>query len=308
MLDSPFFTTSTLRGWCGSPVQQLSGPLDQLRRQIPRFARRMGVCGDDMVLRQPMTPGERERIVARVSSNYQLVQHHDVLDAIESLLPQLDAGAARVPASVVLSPDGERMDVTVELPCARYVPGDGFDLAVRIRVRNSVDKSCALYGGIEFLRTICTNGMTAWRGSVLRRVHNRPSALEHVRRHLLKGFDQLSLDHAHFEKLLNNPVDPGRLPGWVDEVVAPAWDCWDAARAFHIATTGFDGAVKRRSNVPPHRLELLQPRIVPGACAPAANAYHVMQALSYVASRLPWLHTRETRLAGIATLMEPLLN
>ena len=43
-------------------------------------------------------------------------------------------------------------------------------------------------------------------------------------------------------------------------------------------------------------------------CAPVGNACHVMQALSYVASRSPWLHTRESRLASSAKLVEPLLN
>jgi len=103
------------------------------------------------------------------------------------------------------------------------------------------------------------------------------------------------------------PVGTDRLASWVDEVVTRKWDRWDAARVFHVASAGQDGWVPYRTDVPPHRLQLNDATPAPGACAPAANAYHVMQALSFVASRVPWLQDRYARLAGIPRLLEPLL-
>jgi hypothetical protein len=171
-----------------------------------------------------------------------------------------------------------------------------------------VDRSCALTGSVEFLRKICSNGMVGWSGIPFRRIHNRPQVLWLIRRDLTRQFDALRDDISRFERLFATPVATDRLATWVDEVIARKWGRADAARVFHVATTGQDGWVRSRTDVPPHRQQLQDAVPAPGACAPVANAYHVVQALSFVASRVPWLQDRYARLAGVPGLLEALLE
>jgi hypothetical protein len=263
---------------------------------------------DLRVVRQPLTAGESDRVVARVSSRYSLVQHHEVLDLAESLLPRFEAEPKNVVAEMVMTPHGERMDLTVELPSAKYTPADGYALATRMRLLNSVDTSTALFGSIEFLRKICSNGMVGWKGSRVRRTHTQFRALSQLRNRLLSQFDQLGEDTAYFEQMLAHQIDREVLAKWVDEVVATEWNRWAAARVFHVAASGHDGDVVCCSDLPPHRLLLQNAMLAPGACAPANNVYHVAQALSFVASRLISWGNRYRWLADIPRLLEPLMN
>jgi hypothetical protein len=264
--------------------------------------------GDMRVLRQPLAPGESDRLIARVSNRYSLVQHHDVLDMAESLLPRFEADAENATAQLIMTPHGERMDLTVELPSAMYTPSDGYALAARIRLLNSVDTSTALFGSIEFLRKVCSNGMVGWRGSRVRRTHTQFYALSQVRNRLTAQFDELTQDTAYFEQMLARPTDREMLAQWVDEVVAEVWDRWAAARVFHIAANGHDGDVIRHPHLPPHRMAIENATLAPGACAPASNVYHVAQALSFVASRLVCLNDRYRWLGDIPRLLKPLMN
>jgi len=115
-----------------------------------------------------------------------------------------------------MTPHGERMDLTVELPSAKYTPSDGYALAARMRLLNSVDTSTALFGSIEFLRKVCSNGMVAWRGSRNRRTHTQFLALSQIRNRLLSDFDGLGEDTAYFEKMLAHQIDREQLAEWVD--------------------------------------------------------------------------------------------
>src|SRR5665213_1171447 len=147
--------TSNRIKWGRGRTRFIRGKLTELRRHLPRFELRLGVRGDKIVVRQPLLDTESERAVARVSARYSLVQHHDVLDAAEALLPRFEAAPKDVLAEIVMTAHGERMDLTVELPSAKYTPADGYALAIRMRILNSVDTSTALFGSIEFLRVIC---------------------------------------------------------------------------------------------------------------------------------------------------------
>lgn len=295
--------------WGRGRIRIFRGKLPELRRHVPRFELRLGAWSDKVVVRQPLNAWESERIVGRVSNRYTLVQHHDVLDAAEALLARFEAEPKDSNAEIVMTPHGERMDLTVELPTAKYTPADGYALAARMRLLNTVDASTALFGNIEFLRKICSNGMVGWRGSPrVRRTHVQVMPLPQVRNRLLSQFDQLEDDTAYFEKMLSHPIDRDQLAQWVDDVVATQWDRWAAARVFHVAASGHDGNVICRTDVPPHRLALENAMLAPGACAPARNVYHVAQALSFVASRLVSWSDRYRHLAGIPRMLDPLMN
>jgi hypothetical protein len=294
--------------WGRGRTRIFRGKLSELRQHLPRFELRFGMRGDMRVMRQPLIAGESDRLIARVSNRYSLVQHHEVLDVAEALLPRFEAEPNDAMAELVMTPHGERMDLTVELPSARYTPSDGYALATRMRLLNSVDTSTALFGSLEFLRKICSNGMVGWNGSRVRRTHTQSLALSQVRNRLLSQFDQLWQDTAYFEQMLAHRIDREKLAQWVDEAVAKTWDRWAAARVFHVATSGHDGDVICRPDLPPHRTALQNCMLAPGACAPASNVYHVAQALSFVASRLVSWSDRYRRLADIPRLLEPLMN
>jgi len=294
--------------WGRGRTRIIRGTLSELRRLLPRFELRFGVRSDKVVVRQPLNATESERIVARVSNRYSLVQHHDVLDAAEALLPRFEAEPKDALAEIVMTPRGERIDLTMDLPSNSYTPSDGYALATRMRLRNSVDTSTALFGSIEFLRVVCSNGMVGWRGSPVRRTHVQFLALSQVRNRLLSDFDQVGEDRAYFEEMLVHQISREQLVQWVDEVVANQWDRCAAARVFHVAASGCDGDVICRRDISPHRLALQNIMPAPGACAPASNVYHVAQALSFVASRLVSWSDRYRYLGDIPRLLEPLMN
>ena len=76
-----------------------------------------------------------------------------------------------------------------------------------------------------------------------------------------------------------------------------------------IVTTGLDGEPCRTPKLaPPHAREVVNPTQVPGADAPARDAYAVAQALAWVAARRKELAEETAWRAQIAGLMEELLE
>jgi hypothetical protein len=295
--------------WCGGPVRIVRGPLAAMRDQLPVFNRRLGGRSGYRITRTASSGEEAD--VADVTGVYHLVQHRDVVDALlQRLSAEIGDGVAArtAPATMVLGPRECRMDLTVDLPYVRHTPRDGYRIGGQVSVRNSVDKSCALYAGFGFLRWVCSNGMFAWDGRRARKVHNQcrilRAVMDHVTEQLRQGVKGLRL----FDALLDRPVRSADLGAWTDAVVARGWGRWDAARVYHVAVHGVYGEPERRTDVAPHLLALSAGRPAAGACAPARNLYHLMHALSYVASRSTPYERRLTRLVQVHQMVEPLLN
>ncbi len=295
--------------WLGGMARVIRGPLGRMREHVPVFNRRLGGPEGYRITANPLTPGGPERFVAGISSTYQLVQHRDVIARVqEELSDHGDAAAADAAAVMILGQCDRQMDLTVDVPWPAYRPSDGHLVAGRVSVRNSVDRSTALYGGVSFLRLICTNGMVGWTGPRMRRIHNCPRVLNTVMRHVSQELANSRGQRKQLDALLNKRIDRGAVAGWVDQVVTRKWGKYDAARVYHVAINGEDGDVDLRWGELAHDLPLTERREAAGACAPVTNAYHLMQALSYVASRATPYEARLSRLMQVSGLVEPLLN
>ncbi len=304
-----YFEQSSSIAWLGGPARVIRGPLGRMREHVPVFNRRLGGPEGYRVTANPLTPGGPERVVAGTSSTYWLVQHRDLIDSVQQELSDHgDAAAADAAAMMVLGHGDRQMDLTVHVPWPAYRPADGHLVAGRVSVRNSVDRSTALYGGVSFLRLICTNGMVGWTGPRMRRIHNCPQVLNTVMRHVSQELANSRGQRKQLDALLDKRIDRGAVAGWVDQTVTRKWGKHDAARVYHVAINGEDGDVDLRLGEPAHACPLNERRAAAGACAPVTNAYHLMQALSYVASRATPYEARLSRLMQVSALVEPLLN
>ena len=60
--------------------------------------------------------------------------------------------------------------------------------------------------------------------------------------------------------------------------------------------------------LPAHELNVSEPTLVPGACAPVTNLYHAGQALAWVAGTADSLNVRATRQGAIGGLLARLMR
>lgn len=102
---------------------------------------------------------------------------------------------------------------------------------------------------------------------------------------------------------------PSQIEYWIDEVVAKKWNANAAARAYHIAKTGYDGNVAPpQKDVTPHEREVSRTDEVPGAFAPVRNAYDISQVLSWIAGHRGTIQEQLKWMMDIPYLMDALLK
>jgi hypothetical protein len=116
-------------------------------------------------------------------------------------------------------------------------------------------------------------------------------------------------EHKRYRRWLDMPVTMDRVERWADEKVAKVWGPHAAARMCHIARTGRDGRIEDPfEKARPHERQVANERQVPGAFAPVKNAFHVSQALSWLASHRGTLEDQFERTAQVHRLMSSLLG
>lgn len=101
-------------------------------------------------------------------------------------------------------------------------------------------------------------------------------------------------------------VEASSLIGWLERNVAKEWGTHAAARVWNIINVGYDGSVEQAKNCKPHQLPVSNTVVVPGACAPASNLFHVSQALSWIARTRTTVPERLGYVKAIPGLMEQL--
>ncbi len=286
-------------------VTQYKGSVGNLRKRLPTFRRRPNRYREHEIF-SDNSPGT---VVGHVSPGYVLIQHGELLDALPEVISEMGYELGNLYGELTLTSHGERMELLIDLPYLDEVPSDGFALACRLRCVNSVDRSTALAAEIQWYRQICSNGMFGWSGERLRRVHRFENALGWVQNQLIKRFENLPSDRLHFKSLMEMSVRWNVIQDWADVFIARKWGKHEAARVLSICRTGNDGNVQRGfTDEMAHELEVSPTMEVPGACAPVMNAYHVGQALSWVAGQSETLHTRFSRTAAIPVLLRYLMN
>jgi hypothetical protein len=150
----------------------------------------------------------------------------------------------------------------------------------------------------------------------LRRIHLQSRKSEDIKKFLQKQLRRApkaqSLYKQWYEKTVFHEAKPSQvqIEHWIDETVAKRWGVHAAAKAYHIAKTGYDGELVNpfEQDVKPHEREVQCKDKVPGSFAPVRNAYDISQVLSWLASQRGAIQDRLDRTMDIPYLMRALLK
>jgi hypothetical protein len=307
-----FLTTPDLT-WFGYRASAAEFSLGEVDAVLPEFSRAPFAHGEavneyrDEIIRLPHGDDLRHIPVSTVSKRYALIQHREVFGWLRSgLKTVVGDDADDLPVELVMSAYGERMRMRVVVPDIGIDPGDNYKLARTVEVTNSVDRSCALDVRLSWLRLICTNGLSEHEDDRLRKIHhldwmNSNDPAEFLADHLKNSdFTETTL-----RQWMATPVEVKNLAAWADTAVAKAWGKTLAARAYHIARTGYDGAVGRSSL--PSQANVSSDQRVPGAPAPVETLYHLSQVLTWLAGRHRRIEDQQKMLEQVDDLLAPFL-
>jgi hypothetical protein len=301
--------------WHGQKVIKTAGTLNALRRLIPYFMRANFALGAgnnlylDQIIRQPISQDENPIPVATVSKHYVLIQHHDVLNAMEKALRTINLEPDFLRAELKLSEYGERMEFCFDVPCFTHDPGDGQNIILRIYCLNSVDKSTALELGLSWYRLVCSNGMIALDTKAkLRRIHLGSLDIPEITEFLNEEIKSIGRSVEVYSGWNKVNMSVNQFEQWADNKLADSWGTHLAARACHIARRGRDGRIADPfEKALPHEKRITEEESVPGAIAPISNAYHAYQVLTWLASHRPTMQDRFIKSAEVPRLMKQMI-
>lgn len=101
---------------------------------------------------------DNRKVITITSSDYQLVSHEDVINAVEAIfemnkwdyqLYDINVGGRR----------GNKMYVTYNLPQYKFSVTDGDEMIPYVQIYNSYDKSLLFGAAVGLYRVICSNGL-----------------------------------------------------------------------------------------------------------------------------------------------------
>lgn len=228
-------------------------------------------------------------------------------DAIEAVPINLES----VFAELLLSTYGSKMALTFTLPQSfDFDPGDGLILKLRFHCVNSVDGRCRLRIMLGWYRFVCGNGLVVGTSRLNQRfVHNEYLEMPDLKRVLADGLKSAEKERASLTQWMGKRVEESRLDKWTDGPLGGEWGPLAAARVRLICRTGCDGRFARQGEkAPPHRKSMIRMASVPGAPPKAENAYHVAQAVAWVARSKKDIQDQLDGMVAIPKLMNALLE
>jgi hypothetical protein len=318
--------------WFGEPVCISEGSPQDLLRLIPRFDRRpfaMSSVGSrplenapmpsasgenglyDLIVRLRLNQRDAEMPVGIVSKHYTLVQHREVAERAAEAINSAGVKLDQVSAELTLSASGSKMAITFTLPEKfDFDPGDKLILKLRFHCVNSVDGQCRLKIMLGWYRFVCGNGLVVGTSRLDQRfVHNEYLKLPDMTGVLTDGLEAAKEERASLTTWIRSRIEESRLDKWLDGLLCEKWGPLAAARVHLICTTGYDGRfAKQGEKAPPHRKGMIQTGHVPGSPSRAENAYHVAQALAWVARSKKDIHDQLDCMVEIPKLMKALLT
>jgi Domain of unknown function (DUF932) len=320
--------------WFGEPVYVSKGSPDDLASLIPRFDRRPFCLPDtspgqksrptwgaflatgenrlsDLIVRVPLNEKEAETPVATVSKQYRLVQHRELFEGVLGALRATSVALGEVSAELTLSAYGSKMALTFTLPKKfAFDPGDGHSVNLCLHCVNSVDGRCRLRIMLGWFRFICGNGLVVGTAQLSQRfIHNEYLELPDLTLILSEGLKSTEKEKESFAEWLNIRIEGNHLCKWIDGALRDEWGPLAAARVHLICETGQDGRFARPGEqAPPHRKAMVQTVCVPGAPRRAENAYHIAQALAWVAKGRRDIQDQLDGMVAIPKLMAGLLR
>lgn len=318
--------------WFGEPVWVKEGPPEDLKKLIPSLDRRLFSLGghalprqsesrafratgenrlSDLIVRMPLEETEVQTPVAIVSKHYKLIQHTDLFASACEAIKTASIDLGKVSAQLTLSAYGSKMALTFTLPKKfDFDPGDGQVLNLSFHSVNSVDGRCRLRIMLGWFRFICGNGLVVGTAQLSRRfIHSEYLDLPDLTSILAEGLKSAETEKASFISWMRMPVEENRLEKWTDGPLREEWGPLAAARVHLICETGQDGRfAKPGEKAPPHRKSMIQTGCVPGAPKKAGNAYHIAQALAWIAKEKRDIQDQLDGMVAIPRLMAALLK
>lgn len=304
-------TNSRNMSWYGQKVDSYDCPLIDLPSTLPEFSRHQFGVNEylDVIVREPFGDDRREIPVASVSKKYALVQHAKVAQWLMHGVTAAGLVSETITVSVSASEYGERVMFWLQFPDSMFDPGDGHGIQQVLEVTNSVDKTTSLEVRMLWYRLICLNGMYSGVESVLRIIHSK-NWMRHanVSQFITEHIDSIPAQIKKFQQWLEIPLDVTKIQAWVDKELSTIWGVQRAARFYSIVTTGFDGELDSITrHLPPASRHITHDWEVPGISAPVTNAYHAIQALSWIASRASSIEAERKLRRELVDLSESLL-
>ncbi len=339
------------RKWLSKITHVTEGSMRELLQKVPRFKEvPYAIAGEgenphlNMIVRDRLKPhpgtllpdtGNVQIPITTVSKKYQLVQHQELLNALASVMKNNGFDLDHLSAEMCLTEFGERMWFSFALPAhifnlptdSLFDPGDKRPLNLTVNALNSVDKTTALEINLTWYRIVCGNGMVYGDNIQFKEIHRTEtldtaairtflqnqlalSQIEKEKEQLIKWFET----KVYINRLSDAKPNREQIEQWLEKHVSETWNIYAAARAFHIAKTGFDGQFINRTNkgkdVKYNDLTFSEKTKtqVPGAFAPVRNAYHISQVLSWLATQQNTVQKQLDWMADIPQLMRSLLT
>lgn len=326
-LDGEKSVNDTLRDlkWAGRNVRGHNEYFKDIRDIVPVFDRQPFQVGTienqhlDTIIKLPTKLHEATVPIATVSKSYSLVQHHEVLDAVERAFNDLNYDTEKAECNLHLTEYGERMWLKMRFPEAqRFDPGDGHPLTLQFHALNSVDRSTPLTFELGWYRLICSNGLIRLNtGNKFHRRHTTSLSPEKLVKFLSEITVEIESETETYKRWQQQPVkintDLRLLENWVDATVTNKWGIHLAARTYNILRTATDGKVNHKDmkspdkRKTPHKIRVVPELQVPGA-QPVENVYDVANTLSWLASHQSTLQTRYKRMTEVPELLKKLTN
>jgi hypothetical protein len=264
----------------------------------------------DVIVREPMPDAAARVPGGAVAREQRLVQHADVAAVLRAALAANGIRDFEAEGELRLAEYGARMTLSLTLPDRfSFDPGDGHALALRLLCVNTMGRG----GGLRFLLTWhrFASGAGLAVGTTQLKCHyaHRQSPLaDELGGVLARGIALAQEEQAALRDWMLTPVPREALAAWVDGPVRRAWGPKAAARAWHICQRGYDAEFARAvDEAAPSQRELRPTEPVPGSPAGAGSAYHVSQALAWLAKERRDLEETLDWMSGIPGLMRVLL-
>src|SRR5712692_649677 len=310
------------RRWLGDEVHEYAGTLGDMADRLPTFRRQpLAIASPDgtkstvnwsrdLIVKCARLSGEDELPIGVVSRQYCLVQHTTVLARAAGALESAGISPSQVKCDLSLTTHGERMALRIRLPSPYdFDPGDGHPMALRLECFNSVEGSCRFMAVLSWFRLVCRNGLVIGISRTVVRRHDRHLEVEEIGQILTEELRSAEAERAVYASWMRRQVKRDLTQRWVDGPLAAAWGKKAAARAFHICETGRDAEFEdpfERAEPSVRRMKACG--AVPGATAPARNAFAVSQVLSWLAGNRGGLQEQLEWRRQIPGLMKELLS
>jgi len=285
--------------WHGLPATRTTLPLLDACGAIPAFTRRPFQIGSsvptatvnpyyEVIVRLPTDEDPTEVPVGLVSRNYQLIQHHEILQRAASVLASYGVDLAKVTVNLDLTVHGERMALGLVFPKdSEYTYAVGRDdvMALYLEFINSVDGSLRLAFRVSWLRLVCTNGLMLREVlSDFSRMHIGVEVLKEFEDHLPSALESV-VDHKKlFGRWMGHKISETTFREWTENTLRTTWGLKAAVRAHHITLRGVDVEIEKMvRGVPARDMPVRDKGPVPGSITGSLNLFAVSQALTWLA-------------------------